>query len=116
MTITDLDNGGPGWAPAPGSVARHNWPLAARWMWWLAHRPGLVALVALVVAARVQLGSLLATTLIFGVVAALLAWWRLHSSSFHATAGQVLLGWWRSSWAYGVRWRTSMMLSGLGGR
>jgi S-DNA-T family DNA segregation ATPase FtsK/SpoIIIE len=116
MTITDLDIGGPGWAPAPGSVARHNWPLALRWIWWLAHRPGLVALVALVVAARVELGSVLATTLIVAVVAALMGWWRLHSASFHATAGRVLLGLWRSSWAYGVRWRTSMMLSGLGGR
>jgi DNA segregation ATPase FtsK/SpoIIIE, S-DNA-T family len=28
----------------------------------------------------------------------------------------VLLGLWRSLWAYGVRWRTAMMLSGLGGR
>jgi S-DNA-T family DNA segregation ATPase FtsK/SpoIIIE len=28
----------------------------------------------------------------------------------------VLLGLWRSFWAYGVRWRTAMMLSGLGGR
>jgi S-DNA-T family DNA segregation ATPase FtsK/SpoIIIE len=26
------------------------------------------------------------------------------------------LGLWRSFWAYGVRWRTAMMLSGLGGR
>jgi S-DNA-T family DNA segregation ATPase FtsK/SpoIIIE len=28
----------------------------------------------------------------------------------------VCVGLWRSGWAYGVRWRTAMMLSGLGGR
>jgi S-DNA-T family DNA segregation ATPase FtsK/SpoIIIE len=107
---------GPGWAPAPGSVARHNWPLLARWAWWLAHRPGLVALVALVVTVRMQLGPLLATVLLVLAVAMLVAWWRAHPASYHATAGRVLLGLWRSSWAYGVRWRTAMMLSGLGGR
>jgi DNA segregation ATPase FtsK/SpoIIIE, S-DNA-T family len=107
---------GPGWAPAPGSVARHNWPLLARWAWWLAHRPGLVALGAVVVAMRVQLGPLLATVLLVLVVAGLAVWWRAHPASYHATAGRVLLGLWRSSWAYGVRWRTAMMLSGLGGR
>ena len=42
MTDTTMD----GWAPAPGSVARKNWPLAARWAWWLVHRPALVATLA----------------------------------------------------------------------
>jgi S-DNA-T family DNA segregation ATPase FtsK/SpoIIIE len=97
-------------------VARHNWPLILRWAWWLAHRPGLVALVALVVAVRVQLGPLLSTSLIVLVAVVLVVWWRLHPASYHATAGRVLLGLWRSFWAYGVRWRTAMMLSGLGGR
>jgi S-DNA-T family DNA segregation ATPase FtsK/SpoIIIE len=46
----------------------------------------------------------------------LIVWWRAHPGSFHPTAGRVLLGLWRSFWAYGVRWRTAMMLSGLGGR
>jgi DNA segregation ATPase FtsK/SpoIIIE, S-DNA-T family len=94
-----LTDHGPGWAPAPGSVARHNWPLLARWAWWLAHRPLHVALVALVVAVRVQLGPLLATALLAVTVIGLVLWWRAHPRSFHATA-----------------WRTAMMLSGLGGR
>jgi S-DNA-T family DNA segregation ATPase FtsK/SpoIIIE len=97
-------------------VARHNWPLVLRWVWWLAHRPGLVVLVALVVAVRVQLGPLLATSVIVLVTVALVVWWRLHPASYHRSAGRVLLGLWRSFWAYGVRWRTAMMLSGLGGR
>jgi S-DNA-T family DNA segregation ATPase FtsK/SpoIIIE len=50
------------------------------------------------------------------VAAVIVAWWRLHPTSFHPTAGRVLVGVWRSFWAYGVRWRTAMMLSGLGGR
>jgi S-DNA-T family DNA segregation ATPase FtsK/SpoIIIE len=107
---------GSGWAPAPGSVARHNWPLLLRWAWWLAHRPGLVVLVALVVFVRIQLGSLLSTSLIALVTMALVLWWRLHPASYHRSVGRVLLGLWRSFWAYGVRWRTAMMLSGLGGR
>jgi S-DNA-T family DNA segregation ATPase FtsK/SpoIIIE len=114
-TLNDT-NEGTGWAPAPGSVARHNWPLLARWAWWLAHRPGLVVLVAAVVAMRVQLGPLLATGLIAVVFVMLVVWWRAHPASYHASAGRVLLGLWRSFWAYGVRWRTAMMLSGLGGR
>jgi S-DNA-T family DNA segregation ATPase FtsK/SpoIIIE len=107
---------GPGWAPAPGSVARHNWPLLARWAWWLTHRPGLVALVGLVVVVRIQLGALLATVVLGLAVGGLVIWWRAHPASYHPTAGRMLLGLWRSSWAYGVRWRTAMMLSGLGGR
>ncbi len=43
-------------------------------------------------------------------------WWRVHPATFHPWAGRVLLGLWRSFWAYGVRWRAAMMLSGLGGR
>jgi hypothetical protein len=85
-TVNDTDRGS-GWAPAPGSVARHNWPLLARWAWWLAHRPGLVALVALLVMIRVQLGPLLATTLVALVVIVLVVWWRAHPASYHRTAG-----------------------------
>jgi DNA segregation ATPase FtsK/SpoIIIE, S-DNA-T family len=116
MTMGTDTAAGPGWAPAPGSVARHNWPLVARWAWWLAHRPGLVALVAVVVVVRVQLGALLATVVLGLAVGGLVIWWRAHPASYHPTAGRMLLGLWRSSWAYGVRWRTAMMLSGLGGR
>jgi S-DNA-T family DNA segregation ATPase FtsK/SpoIIIE len=105
-----------GWEPAPGSVARHNWPLVVRWAWWLAHRPGLVVLVAAVVALRLQLGPLLATGVLVVVVVVLVAWWRAHPASYHRFPGRVLLGVWRSFWAYGVRWRAAMMLSGLGGR
>ena len=104
-----------GWAPAPGSVARHNWPCSLRWAWWLAHRPLLVALVALAVLVGVEAGPV--------VLAVALAWCGgaggvVAGASGHVPPrrGPVLLGLWRSFWAYGVRWRTAMMLSGLGGR
>jgi DNA segregation ATPase FtsK/SpoIIIE, S-DNA-T family len=105
-----------GWAPAPGSVARHNWPLALRWAWWLAHRPTLVALVALAVVIGIELGPVVLVALVLVVTAGLVGWWRARPDSFHRWPGRVLLGLWRSFWAYGVRWRTAMMLSGLGGR
>jgi S-DNA-T family DNA segregation ATPase FtsK/SpoIIIE len=104
------------WAPAPGSVARHNWPLPARWAWWLAHRPSLVALVALAVVVGVELGTLVLVGVVTVVAVVLVGWWRVHPRSFYPAGGRALLGLWRSLWAYGVRWRTAMMLSGLGGR
>jgi S-DNA-T family DNA segregation ATPase FtsK/SpoIIIE len=116
MTVTELDRVGSGWVPAPGSVARHNWPLPLRWAWWLAHRPALVALVALAVLVGVGAGPLVVPAVTVTVAVALVVWWRAHPASFHPTGGRVLLGLWRSFWAYGVRWRTAMMLSGLGGR
>jgi S-DNA-T family DNA segregation ATPase FtsK/SpoIIIE len=105
-----------GWTPAPGSVARKNWPLAIRWAWWLAHRPTLVALIGLAVLLAVKTGPLVLVALVVVLATALVVWWRARPESFHATAGRLLLGVWRSFWAYGVRWRTAMMLSGLGGR
>jgi S-DNA-T family DNA segregation ATPase FtsK/SpoIIIE len=105
-----------GWTPAPGSLARKNWPLAVRWAWWLAHRPTLVGLVGLAVLVAAEAGPLVLVALVVVLTAALVVWWRARPGSFHATAGRVLLGVWRSFWAYGVRWRTAMMLSGLGGR
>ncbi len=114
--MTDTTASSPGWAPAPGSVARKGWPLGARWAWWLAHRPALVALVGLCVLVGVEAGPIVPTVLVGVCAVALVVWWRAHPGSFHRTAGRVLLGLWRSAWAYGVRWRTAMMLSGLGGR
>src|SRR5512132_97619 len=113
MTDTTTFNG---WAPAPGSVARKNWPLALRWAWWLAHRPTLVALVAAAGLVALKAGPVVLVALAVVAAAGLAVWWRLRPSSFHRSAGRVLLGLWRSFWAYGVRWRTAMMLSGLGGR
>ncbi len=104
------------WAPAPGSVARHNWPLPARCVWWLAHRPSLVALAALAVVVGVELGPLVLAAAVTVVAVVLAGWWRAHPRSFYPYGGRALLGLWRSLWAYGVRWRTAMMLSGLGGR
>jgi DNA segregation ATPase FtsK/SpoIIIE, S-DNA-T family len=115
MSITDLD-GSAGWTPAPGSVARHYWPLPVRWAWWLAHRPALVAVVALALVVVVEFGPLVLAALVLATGVGLGAWWRAHPASFHPIAGRVLVGLWRSFWAYGVRWRTAMMLSGLGGR
>jgi S-DNA-T family DNA segregation ATPase FtsK/SpoIIIE len=111
------DPGSPeGWAPAPGSVARKNWPLAARWSWWLAHRPTLVAALAVGVVVMVAAGPHVFGALVAVATVALVVWWRRWPDTFHPTAGRVLLGLWRSLWAYGARWRTAMMLSGLGGR
>jgi S-DNA-T family DNA segregation ATPase FtsK/SpoIIIE len=108
-TLTD-------WAPARGSVARKSWPLPARWAWWLIHRPALVLLVAIAVSGGGQLGPVILVVLAAFVTAGLMTWWRAQPGSFHPTAGRVLLGLWRSFWAYGIRWRAAMMLSGLGGR
>ncbi|MGH9283389.1 MAG: FtsK/SpoIIIE domain-containing protein, partial [Acidimicrobiales bacterium] len=114
--MTDTTTTGTGWAPAPGSVARKNWPLLSRWVWWLAHRPTLVAVVALAALVGVKVGPVVLVVLVAVVGVGLTVWWRVRPEWFHATAGRVLLGVWRSFWAYGVRWRTAMMLSGLGGR
>jgi S-DNA-T family DNA segregation ATPase FtsK/SpoIIIE len=111
------DLGSPsGWVPAPGSVARKSWPLAARWAWWLAHHPALVALVGLAAVVAVQLGPAVLVLIVAGMTAGLGVWWRRWPGTFHRWPGPVLLGLWRSFWAYGVRWRAAMMLSGLGGR
>jgi DNA segregation ATPase FtsK/SpoIIIE, S-DNA-T family len=118
MTTTDdqMMRFNSGWSPAPGSVVRHYWPLPVRWAWWLAHRPALVGLVALAVLVAVKAGPTILAMLVGLVTAVLIGWWRAHPSSFHRFGGRVLMGLWRSFWAYGVRWRTAMMLSGLGGR
>jgi DNA segregation ATPase FtsK/SpoIIIE, S-DNA-T family len=105
-----------GWAPAPGSVVRHYWPLPVRWAWWLAHRPLLVAVVAVAVLVGVKAGPVVLGVIVAAVAVALVVWWRAHPVTFNRFGGRVLLGLWRSFWAYGVRWRTAMMLSGLGGR
>jgi S-DNA-T family DNA segregation ATPase FtsK/SpoIIIE len=118
MTATDdqMIRFNSGWAPAPGSVVRHYWPLPVRWVWWLAHRPPLVGLVALAVLVGIQAGPVVLAVLVAVVTVGLVVWWRVHSATFYRFGGRVLLGLWRSFWAYGVRWRTAMMLSGLGGR
>ena len=105
MTDTTL-----GWAPAPGSVTRKNWPLALRWTWWLTHRPTLVAMVAAAGLVGVKAGPVLLVALVLIVTSSLVVWWRCWPGSFHQTAGRVLLGLWRSGWAYGVRWRTAMIV------
>ena len=71
MTMT-TDTAGR-WVPAPGSVARHNWPLPARWAWWLLHRLSL----ALLLAATATVGMLAGPVLLGAVavtVGLLLAW------------------------------------------
>jgi S-DNA-T family DNA segregation ATPase FtsK/SpoIIIE len=105
-----------GWTPAQGSVARRNWPLPVRWAWWLVHRPGLIAVGVAAGLVGLELGPVALAALVAVTAAGLVVWWRLHPATFHPWAGRLLLGLWRSFWAYGVRWRTAMMLSGLGGR
>ena len=117
MALTDtLTNTGLGWSPAPGSVARHYWPLPLRWGWWLAHHPLLLALVGLAVFIGVEVHALAVPITALVLSMALVVWWQAHPGTFHSFGGPLLLGLWRSFWAYGVRWRTAMMLSGLGGR
>jgi S-DNA-T family DNA segregation ATPase FtsK/SpoIIIE len=103
-------------APAPGSVARHAWPLVARLVWWLLHRPALLVVLAVLVALGMAAGPVAPVVALVLSAVGLAVWPRLHPATFEATAGRVLLGIWRSGWAYGVRWRTAMMLTGLGGR
>jgi S-DNA-T family DNA segregation ATPase FtsK/SpoIIIE len=118
MTATDHTTapGYSGWMPAPGSTVRHNWPLPLRWLWWLAHRPLLVTAAALAILVAARGGPVVLAAAIVAIGVGLVVWWRVRPGSFHGFAGPVLLGLWRSFWAYGVRWRTAMMLSGLGGR
>jgi S-DNA-T family DNA segregation ATPase FtsK/SpoIIIE len=75
-----------------------------------------VALVALAVVVGVELGPLILLAACALIALGLAGWWRAHPRSFYPWGGRALLGLWRSLWAYGMRWRTAMMLSGLGGR
>jgi S-DNA-T family DNA segregation ATPase FtsK/SpoIIIE len=85
-------------------------------MWWIVRRPLLVAVAALAVFIGVEVHALAVPILAVVVAGLMVVWWRGHPGTFHRFGGPVLLGLWRSFWAYGVRWRTAMMLSGLGGR
>src|SRR5215467_11662885 len=105
-----------GWTPAPGSVARKAWPLPLRWAWWLAHRPVLVGVVALAVLVGDEAGPIVLAAVVLVVGVVLTVWHWRWPDTFERWAAPVLLGLWRSFWAYGVRWRAAMMLSGLGGR
>jgi hypothetical protein len=67
-------------------------------------------LLAAVVAVGVLAGPILLGVGLVVLVAGLVVWWQVWPGSFEATAGRVLLGVWRSAWAYGARWRTAMML------
>ena len=78
--------------------------------------PSLAALVAVAVLLGVEAGPVVLAVALAALAVALVVWWRAHPGTFHRVGGPVLLGLWRSFWAYGVRWRTAMMLSGLGGR
>jgi S-DNA-T family DNA segregation ATPase FtsK/SpoIIIE len=82
----------------------------------LVHRPALVTLVALCLLVGVKGGRFVLGAVVLVVAAGLVGCWRARPDTFHRWPGRFLLGVWRSFWAYGVRWRTAMMLSGLGGR
>ncbi len=104
------------WQPASGSVARHAWSVPARWAWWLLHRSTLTLTLTTTVVLGWRSGPVVLTVGLVIAAVALMVWRRAHPRSFEPTAGRALLGVWRSGWAYGVRWRAAMMLSGLGGR
>ncbi|HEX6238606.1 MAG TPA: FtsK/SpoIIIE domain-containing protein [Acidimicrobiales bacterium] len=106
-----------GWLPTPsGSLARRTWPRWARWSWWLLRRPTLAVALTLAALIGVTAGPAALAVVLVLATAACVTWARWHRSSWDATAGRVLLGWWRSAWTYGVRWRAGMMFAGLGGR
>ncbi len=106
-----------GWLPTPvGSTARRAWPRWARWSWWLARRPALLATLTMALVVGVSAGPVVLGVTVAVVSAGFAGWARWHRASWDATAGRVLLGWWRSAWTYGVRWRAGLMFAGLGGR
>ena len=106
-----------GWLPTPaGSLARGSWPRWASWSWWLLRHPTLVATLAVATVVGVMAGAAILMVTVVVTVAGLAVWARRHPSSWDATAGRVLRGWWRSAWTYGVRWRAGMIFAGLGGR
>ncbi|HEX6239144.1 MAG TPA: FtsK/SpoIIIE domain-containing protein [Acidimicrobiales bacterium] len=114
MSATDVTAG---WLPTPsGSLARRTWPRWARWSWWLLRHPTLPTTVAAAVALGVTAGPVVVALVLAVVTGLLVVWARRHPSSWDATAGRLLRGWWRSAWTYGVRWRAGMMFAGLGGR
>ncbi len=95
--MTDTTASSPGWAPAPGSVARHAWPLAVRLVWWLLHRPALVTVLGLCGVLGWLAGPVGLVVIVAATALGLAVWHRVHPASFEPTAGRVLLGRWRRS-------------------
>jgi S-DNA-T family DNA segregation ATPase FtsK/SpoIIIE len=93
--------------------------LVAGWLlviWRIVRRPILGVPIAVYVGLAAGIGAHDAQALmIYALV--LLALWRLvHKPSFQRTVGWRLRSSWRRLWVYDRRWRTTMVLSGLGKR
>jgi S-DNA-T family DNA segregation ATPase FtsK/SpoIIIE len=91
--------------------------LVAWWLlviWAVIKRPILAIPVAAIAGLVAWLGAHDAEALIIYAVVALGAWRLVHKRSFQRFAGRRLRALWRRVWVYERRWRSTMVLSGLG--
>src|SRR4051794_25484557 len=91
--------------------------LVAWWLlvlWAVVRRPILAVPVAAVAGLVWWVGGHDAEALVIYAVAALGVWRLVHKSSFQRLAGRRLRAVWRRLWVYERRWRSTMVLSGLG--
>jgi S-DNA-T family DNA segregation ATPase FtsK/SpoIIIE len=93
--------------------------LVAGWLlvvWAVVKRPILSIPVAVYVGLVVWLGAHDAQALALYVVIALGVWRVAHKRSFQQLVGGPLRCWWRRLWVYERRWRSTLVLCGLGKR
>jgi DNA segregation ATPase FtsK/SpoIIIE, S-DNA-T family len=91
--------------------------LVAWWLlvlWAVVRRPILAVPVAAVAGLVWWVGGHDAEALVIYAVAALGVWRLVHKGSFQRLAGRRLRAVWRRLWVYERRWRSTMVLSGLG--
>jgi S-DNA-T family DNA segregation ATPase FtsK/SpoIIIE len=93
--------------------------LAGGWLlvvWAIVRRPILSVPIAVYVGLAVWTGAHDAQALVIYALILLVLWRLLHRPSFERIAGRRLRSAWRRLWVYDRRWRTTMVLSGLGKR
>jgi S-DNA-T family DNA segregation ATPase FtsK/SpoIIIE len=91
--------------------------LVAWWLlviWVVIRRPVLAVPIAAVAALVALVGAHDAEALAIYAVVALAVWRLAHKRSFQRLAGRRLRAVWRRLWVYERRWRSTMVLSGLG--
>jgi S-DNA-T family DNA segregation ATPase FtsK/SpoIIIE len=84
--------------------------------WAIVKRPVLALPVAAFTGLVVLVGMHDAQALVIYLLVGLWIWRRAHKSSFDRVVGRRARTGWRRSWVYERRWRSAMMLSGLGKR
>lgn len=93
--------------------------LVAGWLvvvWAVVKRPILSVPVAVYAGLVVWLGAHDAQALAVYLVIALVVWRVVHKRSFQRLVGGRLRCWWRRLWVYERRWRSTLVLCGLGKR